>query len=261
MRFLSVASALGVVILAACSAPPIGDYPEEEFQRPKRRNADTSEDPDAAATAPPTTGTTSFTLTVTLAGPGAGTITSTPAGLTCQGKTCTGSFPSGTAVTLVPAPAAGSSFVGWTGACDGSTTCAPVMNGNVAITAELESLAGTWSGTYTNTRQAFDCTFENKGNLSITIAADGTAFTNTANVTGLELREIPSCNLVRTTTGTSPSEPVTLAGTATSGTWTVKVQGASGTLAFPYTGTFAGKKLSGSWTCATCVGSFTLTKQ
>lgn len=260
MRFLSVASALGVVILAACSAPPIGDYPEEEVQRPKRRNADTSDESDAGS-APPTTGTSSFTLTVNLTGPGAGTITSTPAGLTCQGKTCTGSFPSGTAVTLVPAPTAGSSFIGWTGGCDGSTTCAPVMNGNVQITAELESLAGTWSGTYTNTQKNGNCTFENKGNLSITIVADGTAFTNTANFTGLELREIPSCNLVRISTGTSPSEPVTLAGTATSGTWTVKVQGASGPLALPYTGTFAGKKLSGSWTCSTCVGSFTLTKQ
>ena len=260
MRFLSVASALGVVILAACSAPPIGDYPEEELQRPKRRNAEESNEADAGA-APPTTGTTSFTLTVTLAGPGAGTITSMPAGLACQGKTCTGSFPNGTAVTLVPAPAAGSSFVGWSGACDGSAACAPVMSGDVAVTAEIESLAGTWSGTYTNTQKKGDCTFENKGNLSITVAADGTTFTNTASFTGLEIRGIPSCNLLRMETGTSPSEPVTVTGTATSGTWTVKVQSVSGTLALPYTGTFAGKKLSGSWTCATCVGSFTLTKQ
>ena len=255
-----MASAFGVVILAACSAPPIGDSPVEQYKRPNRRNADDSNEADAGD-APPTTGTTSVTLTVTLTGAGAGTITSTPAGLTCQGKTCTGSFPSGTAVTLVPAPAAGSSFVAWSGGCDGSTTCAPVMNGNVQVTAELESLTGTWSGTYTNTRQKSGCTFENKGNLSITIAADGTTFTNTASVTGLEIREIPSCNLVRISTGTSPSEPVTVTGTATSGTWTVKVQGVSGTLDLPYTGTFAGKKLSGSWTCATCVGSFTLTKQ
>ena len=260
MRFLSVASALGVVILAGCSAPPIGDYPEEEVQRPKRRNADTSDESDTGD-APPATGTTSFTLTVNLTGPGAGTITSTPAGLTCQGKTCTGSFPSGTTVTLVPAPAAGSSFVGWSGGCDGSAACAPVMSGDVAVTAELESLVGTWSGTYTNTRKKEQCTFENKGNLSITIAADGTTFTNTADVTGLEIRGSSSCNLVRMDTGTSPSEPVTVTGTATSGTWTVKVQSLNATLDLPYTGTFAGKKLSGSWTCATCVGSFTLTKQ
>ncbi|MBX3214542.1 MAG: hypothetical protein KF850_21075, partial [Labilithrix sp.] len=162
---------------------------------------------------------------------------------------------------LVPTPAAGSIFAGWGGACDGTNSCAAVLDKDVDVTADLESLAGTWSGTYTNTRQAFGCTFNNAGNMTITIAADGTTFSNTGSVTGLELRQTQSCSLVRTTTGTSPKEAITVAGNATSGTWTFNVQGASGSLAMPYTGTIAGKRLSGNWTCPTCVGSFTLTKQ
>ncbi|MCW5832555.1 MAG: hypothetical protein KIS78_09115 [Labilithrix sp.] len=258
--FVTAALALSV---AGCAPAPIGDYPEEESVKlPDRRSGDDADDADGEE---PSDGTvtqpaaSTFTLTVTLGGDGAGAVTSTPGGLTCQGKTCTGSFAPGTAVTIVPTPAAGSIFVGWGGACDGTSSCAPVLDKDVAVTADLESFAGTWSGTYTNTRQRDGCTFNNAGTMTITVAADGAAFSNTGSVTGLELRR--SCSLVGKATGTSPKEAVTLTGNATSGTWTFAVQGVSSTLAFPYTGTVTGKKLSGGWTCPTCVGSFTLTKQ
>ncbi|MBX3204485.1 MAG: hypothetical protein KF764_05420 [Labilithrix sp.] len=259
--FVTAAVAISV---AACSPAPIGDYPDEQgVKLPNRRNVDDDatddEKPDDGTVAPPAANPT-FTLTVTLGGDGAGAITSTPGGVTCQGKTCTGSFAPGTAVTLVPTPAAGSLFAGWGGACTGNNSCAPVVDKDLTVTADLESLAGTWSGTYTNTRQRENCTFNNAGNMTITIAADGTAFSNTGNVTGLELRQLPSCNLVRRETGTSPKEAITVAGNATSGTWTFNIPGV-GSLAMPYTGTVAGKKLSGGWTCPTCIGSFTLTKQ
>ena len=161
----------------------------------------------------------------------------------------------------MPSPAAGSVFTGWSGGCTGTVSCAPVLDADVAVTATLESVAGTWSGTYTNTRQAFGCTFDNAGNLRITIAADGTTFTTTGEIDGLELRQTSGCGLVGKTTGTAPKETTKLEGNKATGTWTFDVKNANGTLAFPYTGTFAGNKLSGSWTCATCVGSFTLTKQ
>ncbi|HSB69072.1 MAG TPA: choice-of-anchor tandem repeat GloVer-containing protein [Candidatus Methylomirabilis sp.] len=72
--------------------------------------------------APPRTVTATFTpqsleLSVSKAGTGAGTVTSSPAGITCGG-TCTVSFAYGTAVTLTPAPAAGCTFTGWSGDAD-----------------------------------------------------------------------------------------------------------------------------------------------
>lgn len=261
MRFVGPASLF--LLLAACEPAPIGSYPETEGVRLPNRKPEIDDDGGAASdddgTDPPAA--SSFTLTVTLAGTGTGNVTSTPGGVTCSGKTCTGTFPSGTEVTLVAVPAAGSVFTGWGGGCTGTTSCAPVLNADAAVTANLESIAGTWSGTYTNTRQKSGCTFNNAGNLSITIAADGTTFSTTGNIDGLELRQLSGCGLVGKTTGTAPKETATLDGAKATGTWTFNVKNASGTLDFPYTGTIAGNKLSGSWTCATCVGSFTLTKQ
>jgi len=260
MRLVVPASVL--LVFAACEPAPIGSYPETDgIELPDRRSAD---DDAGAAVDSGSAGRSAvdkLTLTVTLAGPGSGSVTSTPGGLTCSGATCTGTFARGTEVTLVPSPAAGSVFTGWGGGCTGTASCAPVLDADVAVTATLESVAGTWSGTYTNTRQAFGCTFDNAGNLRITIAADGTTFTTTGEIDGLELRQTSGCGLVGKTTGTAPKETTKLEGNKATGTWTFDVKNANGTLAFPYTGTFAGNKLSGSWTCATCVGSFTLTKQ
>jgi len=79
------------------------------------------------------TGSTS-TLTVTKAGSGTGTITSSPAGITC-GATCTVNFRFGTVVTLTAAPAAGSSFAGWSGPCTGTGTCVVTVNAAITVTA------------------------------------------------------------------------------------------------------------------------------
>lgn len=65
----------------------------------------------------------SYAVTTSVSGTGTGTITSRPTGLSCP-STCSGAFPSGTAVTLTATPASGSTFVGWTGACTGAAlTC------------------------------------------------------------------------------------------------------------------------------------------
>jgi DNA-binding beta-propeller fold protein YncE len=76
----------------------------------------------------------SAVLTVTKAGAGSGSVTSTPAGIDC-GATCSQAFVLGTPLALVATPAAGSVFAGWTGACTGAAGCALVMDAAKDVTA------------------------------------------------------------------------------------------------------------------------------
>ena len=62
------------------------------------------------------------TLTVTKIGAGAGTVTSSPPGVSC-GSACVAPFPTGAVVTLTAVPDAGSAFAGWSGACTGVGAC------------------------------------------------------------------------------------------------------------------------------------------
>jgi uncharacterized repeat protein (TIGR02543 family) len=73
-------------------------------------------------------------LTMNLSGSGSGTISSSPRGLGCA-STCTGNFPSGTAITLTAAPN-GSTFRGWTG-CDTASgpVCTVNLTGDRTVTA------------------------------------------------------------------------------------------------------------------------------
>jgi len=67
----------------------------------------------------PTTGSvTQPTLALYKVGAGTGTVTSSPAGVSCGPQaTCTGNFALGTSVTLTAVPDAGSSFGGWSSNC------------------------------------------------------------------------------------------------------------------------------------------------
>jgi len=89
----------------------------------------------ALADGPPTND-----LTVTLAGLGAGGVTSSPAGIDC-GTTCTATFDATTVVTLTATPAAGSRFAGWSGACTGTAGCAVTMSDAAAVTATFDDVA------------------------------------------------------------------------------------------------------------------------
>ena len=76
---------------------------------------------------------TSYQLKVSLGG--SGTVTSSPAGISCQ-PTCTASLAAGTSVKLTGLAAKGSYFAGWSGACKGtSNTCQLTMNSSLAVTA------------------------------------------------------------------------------------------------------------------------------
>ena len=81
---------------------------------------------------------TSQTLTVTKAGTGSGTVTSSPAGINC-GSDCSESYASGTNVTLTAAPGAGSTFAGWSGACSGTGSCAVTMSAARSVTATFNA--------------------------------------------------------------------------------------------------------------------------
>jgi hypothetical protein len=78
------------------------------------------------------------TLTVTFQGTGSGTVTSSPLGLSCASSTsaCSGTFPTGTQVTLTATPVSGT-FGGWTGCSlvSGDTCTIDNLSGNTTVTA------------------------------------------------------------------------------------------------------------------------------
>lgn len=81
-----------------------------------------------------TTPAAAVQLTVARAGSGSGTVTSTPAGISC-GAVCTAGFAAGTAVNLAASPAAGSVFAGWSGACSGLGACVVTLSAARSVTA------------------------------------------------------------------------------------------------------------------------------
>jgi endo-1,4-beta-xylanase len=85
-----------------------------------------------------------YALTVTLAGDGAGVVTSIPAGIDC-GVTCTVEFTEGSVVTLTATAETGSTFTGWSGeGCSGSGTCVVTMSQARHVTATFELLPVTY---------------------------------------------------------------------------------------------------------------------
>ena len=77
-------------------------------------------------------------LTVSKSGTGTGTVTSSPAGITC-GATCSHSYDSGTMVTLTPAADSGSVFAGWSGDCSGTGACTVTMDQARSVTAAFNA--------------------------------------------------------------------------------------------------------------------------
>lgn len=92
-------------------------------------------------------------------GTGKGTVTFSPAGsfASCPGS-CINSFPAGTVVTMSAAPAPGSVFAGWSGACSGTGSCTVTTAPDQMVVAIFTSIpassavlsytaSGTGSGT------------------------------------------------------------------------------------------------------------------
>ncbi|MDF1521846.1 MAG: hypothetical protein P1P87_03390 [Trueperaceae bacterium] len=87
-----------------------------------------------------------YVLTVTTAGTGAGTVTSSPTGIdTAVADGDEADFTSGTVVTLTATAGAFSAFGGWTGACAGTVgaTCDVTMDAAKSVGATFDLLLGT----------------------------------------------------------------------------------------------------------------------
>jgi hypothetical protein len=102
-------------------------------------------------------------LQVSRAGSGSGTVTSAPGGIAC-GATCSASYESGTQVRLTAAADAGSTFVGWEGACAGNGECALTMDAPRTVTARFSrsvaltvERAGSGAGTVNSAPAGIDC--------------------------------------------------------------------------------------------------------
>jgi endoglucanase len=126
-----------------------------------------------------------FALTLTKAGAGSGTVTSSPAGINC-GSTCSANYSSGTSVTLTAAAASGSTFGGWSGACTGTAACTVSMTAARSVTATFNTSGtttrslsitkmGTGTGTVTSSPAGINC-----GSTCTTNFANGTSVTLSA---------------------------------------------------------------------------------
>jgi subtilisin family serine protease len=103
-------------------------------------------------------------LTVTTAGTGVGTVTSSPAGIAC-GADCSEPYDLNTVVTLTATPSADSVFSGWTGACGGSSTaCNVTMDAAKSVTAIFAlkpvltvAMSGTGAGSVNSSPAGINC--------------------------------------------------------------------------------------------------------
>ncbi len=99
-----------------------------------------------------TTTTTQYTLAVTKAGSGGGTVTSSPAGIDC-GNDCSEAYAENTSVTLSASAAAGSTFAGWSGDCSGTGSCTVTMNRARSVTATFNQVPTGGGGNITSLTQ------------------------------------------------------------------------------------------------------------
>jgi len=78
-----------------------------------------------------------FSLQVSLAGAGAGTVASDPAGIACP-PDCLAEYVEGSGVTLTASSTPPSLFLGWSGDCEGRLPCALTLDGAKSATARFE---------------------------------------------------------------------------------------------------------------------------
>lgn len=119
-----------------------------------------------------------FSLYVSTAGTGSGTVTSSPAGIDC-GATCSVSFAKNQIVTLSAEPGPDSSFAGWSGDCNsgGQVTMDSVKHCTATFNSPPRTLTVTKSGTGTGAVTADGCTLEWTGDVGTCTVQNGTMVT------------------------------------------------------------------------------------
>ena len=118
--------------------------------------------------------------TLTVAVTGDGTVTSNPAGISCPGD-CTEDYSAGQNVTLTATPNAGSTFVGWSGDCTGTSPCVVSMTQTRNVTATFDTppqtltVSVTGNGTVTSNPAGIscpgDCTEDYSAGQNVTLTA------------------------------------------------------------------------------------------
>ncbi len=123
-----------------------------------------------------------YTMTVTKAGSGSGTVTSAPEGISC-GSDCSQSYSSGTSVTLTASASSGSVFAGWSGGgCSGTGVCTVMVGSNVSVQAtfNVASTSGTpdistpssysFGDEEVGVSKTRSITITNRGNATLTVS-------------------------------------------------------------------------------------------
>jgi Divergent InlB B-repeat domain len=95
---------------------------------------------------------------------GNGSVVSTPSGINC-GSDCSGSYASGSTVSLTATPSAGYVFSSWSGACTGSGACTVTMSSAKSVTANFTAsvaqntltVTNAGGGTVTSTPSGINC--------------------------------------------------------------------------------------------------------
>lgn len=124
---------------------------------------------------------TTNALSIKKTGTGSGTVTSSPAGISC-GSDCSEEYSKDTSVTLTATPATGSKFIGWSGSCTGTkTTCTFTMDTEKTATANFSDTIPPNISIFTPQRNAvtyfpiyfFFSASDNVGVSSVKLYVDG----------------------------------------------------------------------------------------
>lgn len=134
-----------------------------------------------------------YTLLVTPAGSGSGTVTSNPTGITC-GTSCSAIFSAGTTVEL-SASSSSDSFSGWGGACSGTGACSVTMNDDAFVTATFSKAPADFS--LSTASESLKVQFGGQVTDAVTLAPQNGSFESDIQLTCAVTGSIPlpTCNL------------------------------------------------------------------